>query len=263
MGRYLTDTTGSAPERPHPVARVAAALQRGRRRAACTSTCRGGSTTASSTSRAATTSSSGGGRGMPGYGLRGRHPPADRRRLRQEAEGRLPPALRGSIVGFAGRGEMIPNEDSYCEIDPEVVDRWGIPVLRFHWKWSDHELSQARHMQRDLRRRSSRRWAASWSSARSPARDEDHGHHGRAARSSTRWAPRAWARARDVGAERVVPGPRREEPVRGRQRALRHQRPQELTWTILALAMRTASTSPRSEEGEPDERASVGVPPCA
>ena len=42
----------------------------------------------------------------------------------------------GSFVGFAGRGEMIPNENSYCEIDPKVKDKWGIPVLRFHWKWS-------------------------------------------------------------------------------------------------------------------------------
>ena len=50
-------------------------------------------------------------------------------------------------MNFDGRGEMIPNEDCYCEIDPDVVDQWGIPVLRFHWKWSDHELNQARHMQ--------------------------------------------------------------------------------------------------------------------
>jgi choline dehydrogenase-like flavoprotein len=57
----------------------------------------------------------------------------------------------GSTVGFAGRGEMIPNEDSYCEIDPAVVDRWGIPVLRFHWKWSDHELKQVKHMQETFR----------------------------------------------------------------------------------------------------------------
>jgi choline dehydrogenase-like flavoprotein len=55
--------------------------------------------------------------------------------------------LFGSFVHFAGRGEMIPNKDSYCEVDPRVVDRWGIPVLRFHWKWSDYELLQARHMQ--------------------------------------------------------------------------------------------------------------------
>jgi choline dehydrogenase-like flavoprotein len=54
----------------------------------------------------------------------------------------------GSIVYFAGRGEMIPNEDSYCEIDPAVKDKWGIPVLRFHWKWSEHETRQAAHMQK-------------------------------------------------------------------------------------------------------------------
>ncbi len=52
----------------------------------------------------------------------------------------------GTLVGFAGRGEMIPNEHSYCEIDPGKVDQWGIPVLRFHWRWSDHEIKMARHM---------------------------------------------------------------------------------------------------------------------
>jgi len=54
----------------------------------------------------------------------------------------------GSMVDFAGRGEMIPNEKSYCEIDPMVRDRWGIPVLRFHWQWSEHETRQAAHMQK-------------------------------------------------------------------------------------------------------------------
>jgi choline dehydrogenase-like flavoprotein len=57
----------------------------------------------------------------------------------------------GATIGFSGRGEMVPNDDSWCEIDHEVVDRWGIPVLRFHWKWSDHELNQVRHMQRTFR----------------------------------------------------------------------------------------------------------------
>jgi choline dehydrogenase-like flavoprotein len=57
----------------------------------------------------------------------------------------------GATVGFAGRGEMVPNKDSYCEIDPVVVDRWGIPVLRFHWKWSDHEHGQVKHMQDTFR----------------------------------------------------------------------------------------------------------------
>jgi choline dehydrogenase-like flavoprotein len=53
----------------------------------------------------------------------------------------------GSFVTFAGRGEMIPNEHSYCEIDPTLKDRFGIPCLRFHWRWSDHERRQAVHMQ--------------------------------------------------------------------------------------------------------------------
>jgi choline dehydrogenase-like flavoprotein len=54
----------------------------------------------------------------------------------------------GSFMGFSGRGEMIPNNDSYCDLDPKVKDKWGIPVLRFHWKWSDHETRQAAHMQK-------------------------------------------------------------------------------------------------------------------
>ena len=54
----------------------------------------------------------------------------------------------GSFVTFSGRGEMIPNENSYCELDPTVKDKFGIPVLRFHWKWSDHELRQVTHQQK-------------------------------------------------------------------------------------------------------------------
>ena len=54
----------------------------------------------------------------------------------------------GSLIGLSGRGEMIPNEDSYCEIDPQAKDRYGIPTLRFHWKWSEHETRQASHMQK-------------------------------------------------------------------------------------------------------------------
>jgi choline dehydrogenase-like flavoprotein len=57
----------------------------------------------------------------------------------------------GATIGFSGRGEMIPNENSYCELDPKVVDRWGIPVLRFSWKWTDYEYKQVKHMQETFR----------------------------------------------------------------------------------------------------------------
>jgi choline dehydrogenase-like flavoprotein len=53
----------------------------------------------------------------------------------------------GTQVGMAGRGTAIAREDNYCEIDDNVVDKYGIPVLRFHYKWSDAEIKQAKHMQ--------------------------------------------------------------------------------------------------------------------
>jgi len=93
----------------------------------------------------------GGGRSMPGPGIFGglgrRLDGAYGQRFKEEAR-----RYYGSYMWFDGRGEMIPNEDCYCEIDPEgAVDQWGIPTLRFHWKWSDHELNQARHMQHTFR----------------------------------------------------------------------------------------------------------------
>ena len=50
----------------------------------------------------------------------------------------------GSVVGISARGESIARKDNYCEIDPNVVDEWGIPVLRFNYKWSDLERNQAK-----------------------------------------------------------------------------------------------------------------------
>ena len=54
--------------------------------------------------------------------------------------------IYGTTVGMSGRGESIPQYDNFCEIDPEIVDKYGIPVLKFHYKWTDHELKQAKHM---------------------------------------------------------------------------------------------------------------------
>jgi choline dehydrogenase-like flavoprotein len=95
----------------------------------------------------------GGGRRMPGYGFGG-----GTAYLPGSIGGGYGKALKddyrrfyGATVGFAGRGEMVSSEDCYCEIDPTTVDKWGIPVLRFHWKWSEHELNQAKHMQETFR----------------------------------------------------------------------------------------------------------------
>ncbi len=100
----------------------------------------------------------GGGMGMPSYGFGGgiqnvnsKFPPANGG---TKDAGGYGAALKkdyryfyGASVGMAGRGEAIAREDNYCEIDPTTVDKFGIPVLRFHYKWSDFEVKQAKHMQ--------------------------------------------------------------------------------------------------------------------
>lgn len=94
----------------------------------------------------------GGGMNMPGYGtgfniternefLGIGSPGGYGDKLREDVK-----RYYGAFIGMAGRGVAIAHHDNYCEIDPEVVDQYGIPVLRFHYKWTDHERFQARHM---------------------------------------------------------------------------------------------------------------------
>src|SRR2546425_374045 len=92
-----------------------------------------------------------GGRDQPGYGFMGGIQRYPRGGGYGAALKDLYRKYYGTVVGFSGRGEMVPNENCYCEIDPRTVDRWGIPVLRFHWKWSDHEYKQSKHMQETFR----------------------------------------------------------------------------------------------------------------
>ncbi len=92
-----------------------------------------------------------GGMGMPAYGI-GFNPNNLNKYVGGEIGGygnQLRDDVKkfyGSIIGISGRGESIPLESNYCEIDPEKVDEWGIPVLRFNYKWSKYEKMQAKHM---------------------------------------------------------------------------------------------------------------------
>ena len=56
----------------------------------------------------------------------------------------------GSFFMLGAEGEMIPNPQSFCEIDSNVKDKWGIPVLRFHFKFSDYETRLAAHARRTM-----------------------------------------------------------------------------------------------------------------
>jgi len=96
-----------------------------------------------------------GGRGMPGYGfgggiqrLNGRLSGGDRTRGGGGYGVQLKDDYRrlwGSFLGLSGRGEMIARYDNYCAIDENVVDKYGIPVLKFDVTWSDEELLQMKH----------------------------------------------------------------------------------------------------------------------
>ena len=81
----------------------------------------------------------GGGFGQPGAGVSGNFEGYGKA-LKDEAK-----AKYGTYLGFALRGEMVPNEHCYMDIDDKVTDKWGIPVARFHWKWSEHEINQVQH----------------------------------------------------------------------------------------------------------------------
>ncbi len=84
----------------------------------------------------------GGGFGAPGMGVGG---------LAQGYGATLKERVRqgyGASIGLALRGEMVANSNCYMEIDTQVKDKWGIPVPKFHWRWSEHELNQVAHGQR-------------------------------------------------------------------------------------------------------------------
>jgi choline dehydrogenase-like flavoprotein len=52
----------------------------------------------------------------------------------------------GAFISIGGFGEMLSRYENHVDIDPEVKDRWGIPVLRFHIKFGDNEKKMAKDM---------------------------------------------------------------------------------------------------------------------
>lgn len=92
-----------------------------------------------------------GGMGMPSYGFGFNHNEFNKffglkvggygNALRDEVK-----KYYGSTIGFGGRGESIPQKDNRCEIDPTTVDEFGIPVLKFNYKWTQNEIKQVGHM---------------------------------------------------------------------------------------------------------------------
>jgi choline dehydrogenase-like flavoprotein len=49
----------------------------------------------------------------------------------------------GAFIWMGGFGEVLPRYENAVSIDPDVKDRWGVPVLRFSYRFGDNEKRMA------------------------------------------------------------------------------------------------------------------------
>ena len=52
----------------------------------------------------------------------------------------------GAFISMGGFGEVLPRYENRVSIDPEVKDAWGIPVLRFDYRFGDNEKKMCADM---------------------------------------------------------------------------------------------------------------------
>jgi len=191
----------------------------------------------------------GGGMGMPGYGFGGSVPTLNGQVPGRD--GKMKPAggygaslkddyrrFYGTTFGMAGRGVGMAHFDNYCEIDPNAVDKYGIPVLRFHYKWTNDEINQAKHMQETFDRiihemgatRTGQQHGPEdmWG-LEAPGRIIHEVGTARMGDDPKKSVLNKWCQAHDCKNVFVVDGANQVQ-----------QSDKNATWTILALSMRTA-----------------------
>ena len=64
----------------------------------------------------------------PGFG------PAFKKTVRERA---------GAYISMGAFGEVLPRYENYVDLDPTMKDKWGIPVVRFHYQFGDNERKMA------------------------------------------------------------------------------------------------------------------------
>ena len=52
----------------------------------------------------------------------------------------------GAFIGMGAFGEVLPRYENAVSIDPDVKDRWGVPVLKFDYRFGDNEKKMAEDM---------------------------------------------------------------------------------------------------------------------
>ena len=51
-----------------------------------------------------------------------------------------------AMISIGGFGEVLPRKENRVSLDKEIKDAWGIPVLRFDYRFSDNEIKMAKDM---------------------------------------------------------------------------------------------------------------------
>ncbi|WP_149524498.1 GMC oxidoreductase [Sphingobacterium hotanense] len=146
--------------------------------------------------------------------------------------------IYGASVRMSGRGTALARKENYCEIDPLQVDKFGIPTLRFHYKWANEEVMQAKHMQETFESimhemgaiiTSDRKGLDTLYGLEAPGKIIHEGGTTRMGNDPKTSVLNKWGQAHDCKNLYVVDaGP------------FVQQGDKNLTWTILALSMRTA-----------------------
>ncbi len=52
----------------------------------------------------------------------------------------------GAVIQIGAFGEVLPRYENAVDLDPELKDAWGIPVLRFSYKFGENEAKMAKDM---------------------------------------------------------------------------------------------------------------------
>jgi choline dehydrogenase-like flavoprotein len=52
----------------------------------------------------------------------------------------------GAFISMGGFGEVLSRYENQMDLDPERKDKWGIPVLRFNYKFADNEKKMCEDM---------------------------------------------------------------------------------------------------------------------
>lgn len=52
----------------------------------------------------------------------------------------------GAYISMGGFGEVLSRYENFVDLDPTVKDKWGVPALRFHYKFGENEKNMCADM---------------------------------------------------------------------------------------------------------------------